>query len=77
MSVTEAFGDIADVMAKMAPEKIIQLKAPKSMSDRVEYLVNLKKEGLISTDEAFELERFLALDLFIGLTKARAYQFIN
>lgn len=72
MSVAEAFGDVASSFAQMAPEKIITLKAPASMSERVEQLVMRKKEGLITLDETAELERFLALDLFISLTKARA-----
>ena len=76
MSVTEAFGDVASLIAQMNPEKIVGLKAPKAMSDRVEHLVYLKKQGAISIDETTELERFLGLDLFIGLAKARAKQLI-
>lgn len=74
MSITEAFGDVADLIAQMAPEKIIKLKASKLMSDRVENLVNRKKDGIITSEEVAELERFLALDLFIGLAKARAHK---
>jgi hypothetical protein len=76
MSVAEAFGDVASSLAKLAPDKIIGLKAPDTMSARVEQLVNRKKDGLITVDEATELERFLALDLFISLTKARARIFL-
>jgi hypothetical protein len=42
------------------------------MTARVGELVNKKKENLISVEENVELERFLALDIFIGLAKARA-----
>jgi hypothetical protein len=38
----------------------------------VEQLINKKKESVLSLEEASELERFLALDMFISLTKARA-----
>ena len=72
MSVAEAFGDIASSLAQLAPDKISVLKAPVSMSVRVEELVNRKKDGLITLEETTELERFLALDLFISLAKARA-----
>ena len=72
MTITEAFGDVADIIAQMNPDKIIPLKASKSMSDRVEELVSKKKEGLISVEESNELERLLGLDLFISLAKARA-----
>ncbi|MBD2757068.1 hypothetical protein [Spirosoma validum] len=76
MSVAEAFGSVASNLAQMAPDKIINLKASDSMSARVEQLVNRKKDGLITVDETAELERFLALDLFISLTKARARIFL-
>ena len=72
MSVAEAFGDIATNLAQAAPERIIAMTASPAMSARVEELVGLKKDGRISPDEASELERFLALDLFINLAKARA-----
>ena len=77
MSVSEAFGDVASIIAQMNPEKIVQLKASKLMSERVENLVFRKKEGTLTLDEASELERFLALDLFIGLAKVRANQLIH
>ena len=72
MTIVEGFGYVADILAQMVPNQIITLKAPKAMSERVEVLVNLKKDGLITLDESSELERFLALDLFISLAKARA-----
>lgn len=72
MNVAETFGDVASMLAQRAPEKIVTLKAPKKMSAEVERLVTLKKDGLISFEQTAELERYLALDLFISLTKARA-----
>ena len=77
MTVTEAFGGIADVLASLSPEKVANLKASPSMSERVEALVNRKKEGLISADENAELERFLGLDLLISMAKARARQLLK
>jgi hypothetical protein len=77
MTVTEAFGDIANIIAQMNPSKIIGLKAPKDMSDRVEFLVNRKKDNVITLEESNELERLLALDLFISLTKARAFALLK
>lgn len=73
MTIIEAFGDIANIIAQINPNKIIELKASKSMSDRVEQLVYKKKDGLISLEESNELERLLGLDLFIALAKARAH----
>ncbi len=72
MSLVEIFSDIAELIARMNPQQVIGLKAPQQMSDRVDELMDKKKEGLLTSEEASELERFLALDLFISLTKARA-----
>lgn len=72
MNINEVFGDIADTIAHLNPEQIIHLKAPKKMSERVADLLNKKKESTLNDEEVTELERFLALDLFISLTKAKA-----
>lgn len=72
MSVAEAFGDIADVIAKIAPSKIVELRPSTSMQVRVNELIQKKKKAKITTEEAVELERYLSLDLLITLAKARA-----
>lgn len=43
MTVSEAFGDVADILAQLSPEKIVGLKASHKMSERVELLTNFKK----------------------------------
>ncbi len=77
MNVAEAFGDVAESLAQMAPQKIIDLKASKKMSEEVERLISLKKDGSIDLEQRAELERYLALDIFISLTKARARAYLS
>jgi hypothetical protein len=72
MTVVEAFDDIADLLARMDPAKIMELRPSKPMADRVEELVYKKKDGEITPEESVELERYLALDLLINLAQARA-----
>lgn len=72
MQISEAFGDIAQTIAMLNPKQIVEMKAPKAISDRVEELVLKKKQDIINVDESIELERFLTLNLFISLAKARA-----
>lgn len=72
MTVNEVFDDIAGIIAHLNPQEIIGLKAPKEMSERVNELINQKKNEKLSIEEGVELERLLALDLFISLTKAKA-----
>jgi hypothetical protein len=72
MSVVEAFGDIAGLLAQMAPEKVVAMRAPQDLGERVQVLTAKKKQGSLSQEEAIELERYLSLDLLISLAKARA-----
>lgn len=72
MSVVEAFGDIAGILAQMAPEKVVAMRAPQDLSERVQVLTEKKKQGSLNEDEAIELERYLSLDLLMSLAKARA-----
>ena len=58
MTVAETFGDVANMLAQMAPAEIVELKAPKEMSEEVERLVALKKEGNLSFEQSAELERY-------------------
>ncbi|MCY7330953.1 MAG: hypothetical protein LH618_20535 [Saprospiraceae bacterium] len=72
MTVTQAFDGVAEMLAQLDPAKIVVLQASVEMSRQVEILVNKKKAGSITLEETLELERYLALDLLIGLAKARA-----
>lgn len=72
MTIVDAFGDVADVLAKMNPDMVAALKAPTAMGERVAGLIQKKKNGNLSEEENRELERFLALDMLINLAKARA-----
>ena len=77
MTVTEAFGNLADVLADMHPQKIAALKSSPAMSARVAELIAAKKNGVLTAAENAELERFLGLDLFISLAKARAHKLLQ
>lgn len=72
MTVSERIGDVADSIAMLNPSQLLNLKASKAMSERVEELVFKKKDGIISEEEAAELERYLSIELLLALAKARA-----
>ncbi len=40
MTVSEAFGDVADILARLNPAQVLKLHAPSAMAERVEKLVN-------------------------------------
>lgn len=77
MTVIEAYEDIAEVLAELGPEKVVQLKATQQMADRVEWLLSKKRMSPLSPEESVELERYLSLDLLINLAKARAKKLLN
>ena len=72
MTVSEAFGDVAEMLAKIDPAKILALKPSAAMTNRVEELIYRKKNDLINAEERIELEKFLTLDMLINLAKANA-----
>ena len=77
MTLTEAFGNVADAIAHLDPDKLLEIKAAPELSVRVEELTWKKKDGTITDAEALELERFLALDMLISMAKARARKLLT
>ncbi len=76
-TLTEAFGNVADAIAHLDPDKLLEIKAAPELSARVEELTWKKKDGTITDAEALELERFLALDMLISMAKARARKLLT
>jgi hypothetical protein len=68
---------IAATIAASMPETILAFKFSSSIQERIEVLVNLRKQNKLSSTEKEELEKYLAYDLLIGLAKARAIQHLN
>lgn len=77
MTVTEAYSEVAEILAKVSPLEISNLSSLVSMSERVEELVYKKKDGKITEDETVELERYLSLDLLISLAKTKAKRIVT
>ena len=68
---------IAAFIAEAMPEQILSFKYSTALQARIKELVERKKEQLISSVEAEELEKYLTYDLLIGLAKARAVKSIK
>lgn len=71
-ATVSAQDQIANFIADAMPERIMSFKFSASIQQRIESLVNRKKEGTITDIEREELERYLLYDNLIGLAKARA-----
>lgn len=68
---------IADLMANAMPEQIVNFKFSNSIQNRINILIEKKKETSLSFSENDELEKYLMYDLLIGLAKARSYKHLH
>ena len=67
-----AYEEVADFIAGLAPEKLLQLKPSEGVQQRVESLIYKKKDIGLTPEEQYELDRYLALEHLIALAKAQA-----
>ena len=68
------YDELAELLANMDPEKVIQFHASKGAQQRIEELLEKNKEGTLADDEKIEIERFMTVEHIVRLAKARAYQ---
>jgi len=67
-----AYEEVAEFLAKLDPEKLLEIKPSAEVQYRVEELIEKRKESGLTPDEQYELDRYLALEYLISLAKARA-----
>lgn len=72
MTVHAVYDHIADFIASMDPKKVLELKAPPTMSIRLETLIGKEKEGNLTLKEKDELDHYMVLERLIRLAKAHA-----
>ena len=68
----EIYDDLAEVIAGMAPDKVIALKASLERQQRLEFLLEKNREEGLSEKEKAELDKMLMVNRIIGLAKIRA-----
>ena len=66
------YDEIAAALARMDPAKILSLRPSETAQSRLRELLQKNREGLLSAEEQYELDRMLALDHLIALAKAHA-----
>ena len=72
MTAIPAYDEVAVLLAKLDPTKIIALQPSESSSKRLSLLLDKNRDGLLTSEENYELDRLLALDHLIALAKACA-----
>ncbi|MEN0005988.1 MAG: hypothetical protein AAF798_17690 [Bacteroidota bacterium] len=72
MTASTVYDSVADFIAKMNPQKMLELKADAVMQERVGILINKEKDEGLSTEEKDELDHYIVLERLIRLSKAKA-----
>lgn len=72
MTVHSIYNQLADILAKLEPEKVLELAAPPSLQNRFEVLVEKSRNEDISSQEKDELNHFIVLERLIRLAKIKA-----
>ena len=55
----QAYEEVAQFIAALDPQKLLELKPSKAILLRVEELISKKKETQLSFEEQYELDRYL------------------
>jgi hypothetical protein len=66
------YDEVAEFLAKLNPKSLIAWRPSDAVQERVENLIFKKKDNQLTLDEQYELDRYMALEHLIALTKARA-----
>ena len=72
MTIYSMYDQVADLMASLAPEKVLKLKASAEMQARFELLVDKSRDGELTTQEKDELDHYVVLERLMRLAKIRA-----
>lgn len=72
MVAQNTYDSVADFIASMNPQRVLEMKASKEMQDRLEELIHKEKDEGLSVKEKDELDHYIVLERLIRLAKARA-----
>ncbi len=66
------YEEVADFIATLDPKRLLELKPSDAVQARVELLIDKKKDDTLSSEEQYELDRYMALEHLIALAKVQA-----
>lgn len=72
MTALSVYDSVADFIAAMNPQKVLELKAAPEMQQRLEELIEQEKTSGLNAEEKDELDHYIVLERLIRLAKARA-----
>jgi hypothetical protein len=75
MVLTRFFDEVIDFLTSFPrPEDIVAFKPSPALQLRAEVLLERKREGVLTQDEARELDYFMVIEHLMRMAKARARQ---
>lgn len=75
MVITRFFDEVIDFLTSFPrPEDIVAFKPSFALQSRAEDLLDKKREGALTPDEARELDYFMVIEHLMRMAKARARQ---
>jgi len=75
MTIYSAYDEIADLLARIEPDKLLDLHASEAMQQRLEELIEKSKSGELNKSEKDELDHYIVLERLIRLAKIRARKY--
>lgn len=72
MTASTVYDAVADFIAGMNPQKVLELRASPGMRDRLEELIEKEKTSELDAKGKEELDHYIVLERLIRLAKARA-----
>jgi len=71
-TIYNVYDQIAEIIARAEPEKVLEMRASETMQQRFNILAEKSKNENISRQERDELSRFVVIERLLRLAKIRA-----
>jgi len=71
-TIYSIYDQIAEMIARFEPEKVLALRASDDMQNRFDFLLSKMENETLSRQEKDELDHFIVLERLIRLAKIRA-----
>jgi hypothetical protein len=76
--MVRAYEEIVEfIAAGTQPETVAAFRASEETRNRVAQLLDLEKQGVLSSEETSELQHYLQIEHLMRLAKARAHQHLK
>ncbi|MCY7350049.1 MAG: hypothetical protein LH606_05210 [Cytophagaceae bacterium] len=77
MRKTSILDEISTFIAGMNPEKVMNFKPSPAHQQRLDFLLDKRREFSLSAEEKSEIEQSLIINRIVGLAKARAIKMLH